>query len=306
MSAGTRSSAMTATAPASSAMTACSAVVTSMITPPLSISARPLFTRIVPSSLMGAIVVTAPLSARPRLLRIDELLGEQRARDPAAGEIVVLEQRVDGSAHAGQIARLRPKLREPRPQRCSALRGIELRRHRPDGAAVELELAVRVTSRGEQQESASTHRGELSLVDVDGAGGEQRKPRRGVSRLALEPLQEPTSIHPVDFRESVLASAPLCLCDEPSGLHAHALRRCWPARSLDRRRLRHRLPRRAGADARRRRGPVTGGGADAPRAAGARALLSDRDLDDASAAGDASRRAPLAARRRYSRRNRGP
>src|SRR5437016_3141396 len=41
ISAGTRSSAITATAPASSAILACSAVVTSMITPPLSISARP-------------------------------------------------------------------------------------------------------------------------------------------------------------------------------------------------------------------------------------------------------------------------
>src|SRR6266511_464508 len=50
MSAGTRSSAITATAPASSAIRACSASTTSMITPPFSISARPVFTRMVPSS----------------------------------------------------------------------------------------------------------------------------------------------------------------------------------------------------------------------------------------------------------------
>src|ERR1700687_1978575 len=43
--AGTRSSAMTATAPACSAMIACSALVTSMMTPPLSISARPVLRR---------------------------------------------------------------------------------------------------------------------------------------------------------------------------------------------------------------------------------------------------------------------
>src|SRR6266849_101472 len=42
---GTRSSAITAHAPAFSAIFACSAFVTSMITPPLSISARPTFTR---------------------------------------------------------------------------------------------------------------------------------------------------------------------------------------------------------------------------------------------------------------------
>src|SRR5215208_4755858 len=56
MSAGTRSSAITATAPASSAIRAWSAVVTSMITPPLSISARPLFTRIVPISTITPIL----------------------------------------------------------------------------------------------------------------------------------------------------------------------------------------------------------------------------------------------------------
>jgi len=40
MSAGTRSSAITATAPASSAILACSTLVTSMMTPPLSICAN--------------------------------------------------------------------------------------------------------------------------------------------------------------------------------------------------------------------------------------------------------------------------
>ncbi len=48
MSAGTRSSAITATAPASSAILAWSGVTTSMITPPLSISAMPRLTRAVP------------------------------------------------------------------------------------------------------------------------------------------------------------------------------------------------------------------------------------------------------------------
>src|SRR5256886_6698242 len=59
ISAGTRSRAITATAPASSAIRAWSAVVTSMITPPLSISARPLFTRIVPISGMTLSLASA-------------------------------------------------------------------------------------------------------------------------------------------------------------------------------------------------------------------------------------------------------
>src|SRR5216110_1514039 len=56
MSAGTRSSAITATAPASTAIRACSASVTSMITPPLSISARPDLTLIVPVSAIAVIL----------------------------------------------------------------------------------------------------------------------------------------------------------------------------------------------------------------------------------------------------------
>src|SRR5262249_29915536 len=49
---GTRSSAITATAPASSAIFACSALVTSMMTPPFSISANPTFNRGVPTSML--------------------------------------------------------------------------------------------------------------------------------------------------------------------------------------------------------------------------------------------------------------
>src|SRR5215210_7299358 len=76
MSAGTRSSAMTAAAPASSAILACSAVTTSMITPPLSISARPAFTRKVPVSF------TAPMLRGEG----DQLFGiavDRLAPDPA-------------------------------------------------------------------------------------------------------------------------------------------------------------------------------------------------------------------------------
>ena len=79
MSAGTRSRAITATAPASSAIFACSAVTTSMITPPLSISAMPRLTLAVPVTgvRLGvsrwslrrphtSMVGLAPVSAHPR------------------------------------------------------------------------------------------------------------------------------------------------------------------------------------------------------------------------------------------------
>src|SRR5512134_3231738 len=62
MSAGTRSRAMTATAPASSAIFACSGVTTSMMTPPLSISAMPRLTRGVPvADGDGAVVLLVPV-----------------------------------------------------------------------------------------------------------------------------------------------------------------------------------------------------------------------------------------------------
>ena len=64
MSAGTRSSAMTAAAPASSAILACSALTTSMMTPPLSISASPALTRKVDSSRMPAMVAVPEGEAR--------------------------------------------------------------------------------------------------------------------------------------------------------------------------------------------------------------------------------------------------
>ena len=56
MSAGTRSSAITAQAPASSAIFASAGVTTSMITPPLSISARPVFSRNVARSVIEPIL----------------------------------------------------------------------------------------------------------------------------------------------------------------------------------------------------------------------------------------------------------
>src|SRR4051812_14958447 len=78
MSAGTRSSAMTATAPASSAIFACSAVTTSMMTPPLSISAMPRLTRAVPTSCCS--------DMRPSLRRGDGAgcRGRQSAGHPVA------------------------------------------------------------------------------------------------------------------------------------------------------------------------------------------------------------------------------
>src|SRR3954451_25256493 len=106
MSAGTRSSAITATAPASSAPRACSASITSMITPPLSISASPVLTRIVPVSCIGfSLAREERLDGDPKRLGLleeehvpgglehDELraghaVGDRARRDRSADEVV--------------------------------------------------------------------------------------------------------------------------------------------------------------------------------------------------------------------------
>jgi hypothetical protein len=64
MTAATRSRANTATAPASSAIFAWTAVTTSMMTPPLSISAMPRLTFAVPTTFGELSVVTSVLAAR--------------------------------------------------------------------------------------------------------------------------------------------------------------------------------------------------------------------------------------------------
>src|SRR5215212_5869654 len=138
MSAGTRSSAITATAPASSATRACSASITSMITPPLSISASPVLTRIVPVSCMAV-----SLAREERLDCVPERFGlleeEHVARvleddDLGAGHAVGDRARGDRPADeivgAGDHERLRLDPREVRsdverlrvedPQRCRA------------------------------------------------------------------------------------------------------------------------------------------------------------------------------------------
>src|SRR6185503_15089659 len=89
MSAGTRSSAMTATAPASSAIFACSGVTTSMITPPLSISARPDLTLKVPVSI-GSQNSPLPLRRRARTAPVLPGLGAALLEQPHVEEVIQL------------------------------------------------------------------------------------------------------------------------------------------------------------------------------------------------------------------------
>jgi hypothetical protein len=82
ISAGTLSRAITAHAPASSAIFACSGVVTSMITPPFNISARPFFTVQVPfltTKIPPIKLLTIKLFYNNLYLKTRELLGQKKA-----------------------------------------------------------------------------------------------------------------------------------------------------------------------------------------------------------------------------------
>lgn len=66
ISAGIRSKAITAQAPASSAIFACSLFITSMMTPPFNMAGMPFFTRLVPSATVVLVGTSAMLTGERR------------------------------------------------------------------------------------------------------------------------------------------------------------------------------------------------------------------------------------------------
>src|SRR4051794_19026956 len=105
MSEGTRSSAITAAAPASSAVFACSASTTSMITPPLSISARPALTRNVASSRMTRLTIQARLLEPERLYPL-RVLRRVAAVHAVCQRLHDREQRGVGPHVGGRVRRV--------------------------------------------------------------------------------------------------------------------------------------------------------------------------------------------------------
>src|SRR5437773_2415527 len=102
MSAGTRSSAITAQAPASSAIRAWSAVVTSMITPPFSISARPVLTLSVPTSMSTILAACLLVQAviQDRLVVCGRAVGPKHD-DVGPADSIAEDRRPEGEALDG-------------------------------------------------------------------------------------------------------------------------------------------------------------------------------------------------------------
>src|SRR4029077_14523820 len=117
ISEGTLSSAITATAPASSAILACSALVTSMMTPPFSISASPTFSLGVPLSMSSSPFRVRIGSLREsclqpsphrRPLRLQDGEGRGVANGPVAGGTRCAEDGVaTGPEPQDRVARAR-------------------------------------------------------------------------------------------------------------------------------------------------------------------------------------------------------
>src|SRR5438067_3669765 len=125
MSAGTRSRAITAQAPASWAIRACSAVTTSMITPPLSIWASPALTLKDP--------FTEPLALRASLRSATiEILRGVGTSSPLAGEGVLKPLQHQRALGRVLVVGQQTVAMEPR-EHVHLLEHVEQRRHRPPG-----------------------------------------------------------------------------------------------------------------------------------------------------------------------------
>ena len=79
ISAGIRSKAITAQAPASSAIFACSLFITSMMTPPFNIAGMPFFTRLVPSATVVLVETSAMLTKEERRRKLEQELSQKGA-----------------------------------------------------------------------------------------------------------------------------------------------------------------------------------------------------------------------------------
>src|SRR3954465_5428674 len=149
MSAGTPSTPIPAPAPASPGTRACSAVVTSMITPPLSISARPVLTRSVPISIAASLARTdrAVEAAQEELLvllrrPVRERDDRVRAADPPAKD----RRPVGEALHS--LERL-PRVRAALPERDD-----------------EIDLPVRPVLPGAQAATGGAVRDEVDVLEL--------------------------------------------------------------------------------------------------------------------------------------------
>src|SRR4051794_6378605 len=179
MSAGTRSSAITADAPASSAIFACSGVTTSMITPPLSISARPALTLNVASSRIAPIV----RARRPALLQAERLYPIRVLLGVTAVHAVC--QRLDHAEQRGVRAHVRRAVRGVVQTRLRELGDLGERRV-GDRDRPRLAMAGELHRTHDERVRAPGRQADHERLGIDAPEPAQRLLRRARDELGLE------------------------------------------------------------------------------------------------------------------------
>jgi hypothetical protein len=102
-----------------------------------------------------------------------ELVSEQRADVCAPGEPGIKEQSLQGGGDVGEPGGALAQGLEAPADLGSPLRPVKLGRKRADGATVELQLAMWITARSEQQHRAAQGRIQLGRLDERVRRGEQ-------------------------------------------------------------------------------------------------------------------------------------
>src|SRR5579862_7192542 len=132
----------------------------------------------------------SPRTSELRLGALAELVGEERERVQAPGEVRLAGQVHRSLPESRQLAHPKNERVELAAKRLPAVVAVELHRERLHRTVVDTQLAARVTARREQQQRAAPRRPELALLHQYGLPGEIGEHGQRVAELAgLEPAE---------------------------------------------------------------------------------------------------------------------
>lgn len=123
---------------------------------------------------------------------VGELLGHKREREEPPGEVEVGRKAKDDLAHAGELPRAERQLVEPCRQPGAALLGPKVGCQSLYGAVVDVELAVRIPARRQQEQRAPARLVQLGGGELERLSGE----------VGQDDLRVP-ELSPLELRENV-------------------------------------------------------------------------------------------------------
>jgi hypothetical protein len=142
------------------------------------------------------------------LVFLVEFVGQQGGGVRAPGEIGIRKQLAERAGEVSEPERVGLEREQPLPHRFPPLRSVELDRKRRYGAPLEVERAVRVATRREQEQGAPARAVQLTLVDREISAGEERdrRPDVGLGGALLEHPEQRSRVHRADRSTAGLAS----------------------------------------------------------------------------------------------------